>query len=119
MENDKYTLIIQNNATKETFVFDGLDDGSTNHLYHRFELQIDAPEGEYTYCVFRNMRDDVSYTYKVPLKETILDTEDGQVVLKDLQPSTGLLRIGEKVESAYVYDLPKEKDNNSTIYYYE
>lgn len=111
----KFDVILQNNASKEFILLSGLTDTSTSHLYHRFEVDIDAAEGEYTYAVQYNTRDDVEYEFKTPILDTVLHTEDGDVVLRDLQPSTGLLRIGSNIEPVNIY----QKDNNDTIFYYE
>ena len=115
-EFKKYDLIIQNNASKETFLYSGQTDTSTSHLYHKFEdLEIDAPEGEYTYYVLHNTRDDVVYDFAVPLGDTIVHADDKEVLLKDLQPSTGLLRIGDSVKNANTYD----NNDKNTIFYYD
>lgn len=111
----KFDLVLQNNASKEFFTFTGLTSTSSNHLYYKFEVDIDAADGEYTYALFRNERDDVEYEFKTPLLDTILHTGDGDVLLSDLNPSTGLMRIGDKVENTNIYD-----DNKAhTIYYYD
>lgn len=117
-----YDLLIQNNASKESFVFSGLTDESESHLYHKFDLDISAPEGEYTYAVLKNSRDDVSYELMVPLLDTIVNTAEDSVVLSDLQPSTGLLRIGSDVGTVNIYDNTVESgttNNNDTIFYYD
>lgn len=111
----KFDVILQNNASKEFLLLSGLTDTSTTHLYHRFEVDIDAADGEYTYATVYNTRDDVEYEFKTPLLDTVLHTEDGDVVLRDLQPSTGLLRIGSHIEPVNIY----QKDNNNTIFYYD
>lgn len=121
----KYDVIIQNNGSKETFLLSGLTDTSENHLYHRFEAEISAPEGEYTYAVLQNSRDDVNYAFKVPLLDTIVYADGQQVVLRYLQPATGLLRVGKKVEPANIYDnaAPEsgqtQNNDDNTIFYYE
>lgn len=112
----KYDLIIQNNASKQTFLFSGLTDTSETHLYHKFEdLDLDVPDGEYTYYVLRNERDDVEYDFKTPLGDTIVRADGQEVILKSLQPSTGLLRVGSEIKVVNTYDNNKE----NTIFYYE
>ena len=107
---NKYDIILQNNASKQNFLFTGLTDASESHLYHKFEVDIDAQEGEYTYAVVYNERDDVQYEFKTPLLDTILHYgEDESIVLRLLQPNTGLLRIGDKVEPANIYDNNSDK----------
>lgn len=116
MENEKfYDLLIQNNASKEFFRFSGLTDSSTNHLFFEFDLEMDIPEGEYTYASYHNDRDDVEIEYKTPLLSSILHTEDGDVVLRDLQPLTGLMRVG-KPGQRNEYDGGNE---TNTVFYYD
>lgn len=114
----KYDLLLQNNASKEFFYFVGLEDNSYNHLYYRFNVDLSGcKDGEYTYAVLRNDRTDVVYELKTPLLSTILHTGDGNIVLRDLQPGTGLLRIGDGVPVyENVYD---ETQDNNTIFYYD
>lgn len=113
---ENYDLIIQNNGSKQTFLFSGLTDTSENHLYHTFEeLDLDVPDGEYTYYLLRNERDDVVYDFKVPLGDTIIHADDQEIVLKDLQAPTGLLRVGSEIKPTNTYDNNKEK----TIFYYD
>lgn len=114
----KYDLLLQNNASKEFIYFTGLDDLSFNHLYYRFNVNLyGLPDGEYTYAVLVNNRDDVIYDFKVPILMTILHTGDGDVLLRDLQPATGLLRIGDGVP---VYEnIYDETQDNNTIFYYD
>ena len=111
----KYDVIIQNSASKQTFLLTGNTDTSESHLYHRFEVEIDAPEGEYTYVCVRNDREDVEYEFKTPVLDTIVHIGDEELVLRDLQPSTGLLRVGNDITAANTYDNNKEK----TIFYYD
>ena len=111
----KYDLILMGNASRQFFLLSGLTDTSTTHLYHRFLVEIDAEEGEYTYAVVRNERNDVEYEFKTPLLDTIIHTQDGDVVIRDLQPSTGLMRIGNEIAPVNMY----QKDNKNTIFYYD
>lgn len=111
----RFDIILQNNASKEFLLLSGQTDTSTTHLYHKFITELDAADGEYTYVVVRNERDDVKYEFKTPVLDTIILTDDGEVVLRDLQPSTGLLRIGDEIKPVNIY----QKDNNDTIFYYD
>jgi len=112
----KYDLLIMNNASKEFFVYSGLTDESTNHLYYQFDVELDVPDGEYTYALYRNNRDDVELDLNIPLLNTIIHTGDGDVKLNDLQPSTGLLQIGPQ-EPHIVNEYDKTQDNNLIFYY--
>lgn len=112
----KYDLIIQNNASKQTFLYTGMTDTSESHLYHLFDVELDVPRGEYTYALIYNDRDDVEYIFSTPLLDTVIRYgNDDMMVIRLLQPNTGLLRIGEDVEPENVY---AKDDNNDTIFYY-
>ena len=116
IKQPKYDLLLENNASKEFFIYSGLTDISDNHLYYRFDTELDVPDGEYTYVVLINNRDDVEYDLNIPILNTILHTGEGDVLLRDLQPSTGLLQIGDGVPVyENVYD--KTQDNNLIFYY--
>lgn len=111
----EYTLILKNNATSKYEVVDDLENVSVTELYLQFEdVVLDLPDGEYTYAAFVNERDDLTYDFKEDLLSTIITTgEDESIELRDLNPFTGLLRIGD-VKLDLIYD-----DNNKKEYYYE
>lgn len=116
-----YDIILRNNASGEFFLLQGLIDRAETELYLEFEeVELNVPDGEYTYAAFVNDRDDVSYTFKTPLLDTIVHTTDRDIVLKDIQPFTGLMRVG-NVESINIYDEENVEypydDNNDIIYY--
>ena len=112
-----YTVLLQNNASKEYFRFDKLKNISDSYLYYKFDVTLDVPDGEYTYICFVNNRDDVEYEYKNPVQDTILKIEgEDDIILKDLQPSIGLLRVGDKVPVENVYE---EGNEDNTIFYYD
>lgn len=111
----KFDLIIQNNASKEFFTYSGLTDESVSHLYHEFGLELDVPDGEYTYVVFVDERDDVEYELKTPILSSILHTGDGDVLLRDIQPLIGLLRVGQTAVQENIYD----KNEEQTIFFYD
>lgn len=113
--NNKYDLLLQNNASKEFFTYSGLTDTSDSHLFYQFDVELDVPDGEYVYAVFINNRDDVEIELKTPILSSILHTEDGDVILRDIQPGTGLLRVGEDMQVVNIYDDKEEK----TIFYYD
>lgn len=113
-----YTLILQNNSTKKEYYFDGLENHSGNALYLQFNLDLDDfASGEYTYACFYNDREDCEYEFKDVLLDTLIKTGDGNVILRDLQPELGLLRIvgnNESIEASKpVY---REKDTEFTYY---
>ena len=58
----------------------------------------------------------MEYEFKTPLLDTILHYgDDESIVLRLLQPDTGLLRIGTTIEPENTY-IPDE--NNDTTFYY-
>lgn len=112
---NEYTILLQNNASKEYFRYDKQTNLSNSHLYYKFDIVLEVPEGEYTYVVFPNNRGDVEYEYKNPVQDTILRVNGEEIVLKDLQPSIGLMRAGKEVKQDNIYD--KGNDNNKIFYY--
>ena len=92
---NSYTILFKNNSSNEVYRVDKAFNHSINHLYLEFrDIDLELPEGEYTYACFLNDRDDIVYDYKADLMESVLDTAEGKVKLKDLHPATGLMRVG-------------------------
>lgn len=115
-DTNKYTVLLQNNASKEFYNYSGLTNESPSHLFYKFNVELDIPDGEYTIAVFINNRDDVNYEFKTPLLETILKVEGyDDIPLRDIQPSLGLLRIGEKAPAENIYE--GGNDDNKIFYY--
>lgn len=51
---EKYTLLIQNNVTKQFYVYD-LNKISEDTLYYCFDVEVgDVPDGEYSYILYEN-----------------------------------------------------------------
>ena len=110
----KYDLFFQNNGSKQVFSVKGVE-GTTNEYYLTFE-EFDMPEGmedgEYTYVVFTNERNDVEYEYAACLLDSYAIVDGEKYEFSKLKPLTGLLRIGEpKNDSIYT------KSNNENIFY--
>lgn len=108
-----YDIFLQNNASKQEWVVTGLENTSDNNLYLRFEdfaMPTDAPEGEYTYAVIFNGRDDVTYELKDVLLESILHTGEGDVKLSILRPLIGLMKYGEVKSDNKTYRTDVNKD---------
>ena len=109
-----FDLIIQNNASREFFLYQGLENVSATELYIEFDdVDIDAPDGEYTYALICNDNSGVTYTFRTPILDTIVAVNGENIILRQLSPYTGLLRVGTP-ESTDVYD-----DENNTTYYYD
>ena len=91
-------------------------EGECSELYIEFD-NLDIPDnaqnGEYSYAVIFNGRDDVEYEFKNVLLDSVVKTDDGNVLLRDLKPIVGLLRIGK------VKELNEYKGNTTNNYYYK
>lgn len=112
-----YNILFQNNGSREFFFVSGLTNVSTNELYLRFD-DIDLPEGmedgEYTYAVFTSKgEDEFEIAPKTPILDTILTADGQDIVLKDLCPILGLMRVGAAPQTN-IYD---GEENNKTFYY--
>lgn len=115
-----FDIILQSNASREVFVLRNLDNVSQTNRYLEFidvTLPDGAEDGEYTYAVIFNDRDDVAYEPNAVLLKTIVKTSEGDYYLGDLKPITGILKVG-KPQPLNTYNTDKEKDNK-TIYYYK
>lgn len=112
-----FDILLQNNASKEIHILKGLTNVSESHLYLDFkdvEMPMEVKDGEYTYAVIYNEREDVTYEVNTILMNTLVKTDEGSVILADLKPITGLLRVGD-IESITNYP----KDENKKVYYYK
>ena len=112
----KYDILLQNNASKEYFIFSGVESTVENNLYVEFD-DFEMPEkvknGEYTYAVLRNSLSGVTYNCKNGLMDSLVEYSGQTYQLVDLRPLTGLLRVG-KIEDKNNY---QEKPKNKTYYY--
>lgn len=112
--DDLYTVILQNNASKEFTVLEGLRNVSLSHLYLRFDdVEVTLTDGEYTYCCFVNNRDDVEYSLTTPILDCEIITGEGTVLLSDLHPAIGLLRVGH-IDGVY-----NNMEERKTFIFYE
>ena len=120
--NMKFDIIFMNNASKKVKILqkqENVSDGKDCLLFENVEL--DLPDGEYTYAAIFNTRDDVRYDVKNDLLETIVMTDEGNVPLRVLRPFTGLLMVKNEDKKTLFYN-PKREDGvytqNLTIFYY-
>ena len=118
----KFDIIFVNNASKKVKILQRQENVSEDQECLRFEnVKLDLPDGEYTYAVICNVRDDVRYDVKNDLLETIVSTNDGNVPLKVLRPLTGLLMAKNENKKTLFYN-PIRRDGvytqNLTIFYY-
>ena len=120
--NVKFDIIFMNNASKKVKILQKQENVSEDNDCLRFEnVELDLPDGEYTYATIFNARDDVRYDVKNDLLETIVLTDEGNVPLKVLRPFTGLLMVKNENKKTLFYN-PKREDGvytqNLTIFYY-
>ena len=112
-----YNLLLFNNSTKQTKAYFSLVNNG-NNLYYDFNVDLDDLDcGEYTYFVIRNDRNDVTYEFKNSPLETLVHTSEGDVLLKDLTPETGLLKVVSEGETET--DKPTYRDTNVEFTYYK
>ena len=118
----KFDIIFVNNASKKVKILQKQENVSEDKDYLCFEnVELDLPDGEYTYAVICNERIDVRYDVKNDLLETVVLTDEGNVPLRVLRPFTGLLMVKNENKKTLFYN-PKRKDGvytqNLTIFYY-
>jgi len=107
-----FDIILKNNATSKFTIVTGQENVSITALYLQFDVDLDLPDGEYTYCVVGNDRDDVVYDLKEDILSSTITTEESTIEMRDLNPYIGLMRIGDPVLNAV-------SDDNKKEYYYE
>lgn len=103
-------LLVQNNADKRIWDFQGIYPDEVNHLYIvflNFEIPSELPDGEYTYALL------AGDSAVIEKKADFLETTFNGVKLKDLHPAIGLLRIGVLADSNSFYEAAEPKN-----YYY-
>lgn len=105
-----FDMIIQNNASKQEYVIQGLTDKGNPmaYLFEDFEMPEGAQNGEYYGVLIWNGRDDVEYELKDVLLDTILHTSVGDVLLRDLRPEMFLLKYGTITNEVLSLDGDKE-----------
>lgn len=117
-----FDIIFVNNASKKVKILQKQENVSEDKDYLCFEnVELDLPDGEYTYAAIYNARDDVRYDVKNDLLETVVLTDEGNVPLKVLRPLMGLLMVKNENKKTLFYN-PKREDGvyaqNLTIFYY-
>lgn len=110
-----FDIILQNNTSKVNTILRHQNNDSLNHLYLEFnDVDLDIPDGEYTYIVIGNDNEEIEYEIKTPILESLIKYEDKQITFNDIHPRIGILRIGD-VEPVAEY----VKENNNEYIYYE
>ena len=117
-----FDIIFVNNASKKVKILQKQENVSEDKDCLRFEnVELDLPDGEYTYAVICNERIDVRYDVKNDLLETIVITNKGNVPLRVLRPFTGLLMVKNEGKKTLFYNPTREDGvytQNLTIFYY-
>lgn len=118
----KFDIIFVNNASKKVKILQKQENVSEDNDCLRFEnVELDLPDGEYTYAAIFNARDGVRYDVKNDLLETVVMTDGWNVPLKVLRPLTGLLMVKNENKKTLFYNPKKEYRvyaQNLTIFYY-
>jgi hypothetical protein len=117
-----FDIIFVNNASKKVKILQKQENVSEDKDYLSFEnVELDLPDGEYTYAAIYNSRDDVRYNVKNDLLETIVMTDEGNVPLKVLRPLMGLLMVKNEEKKTLFYNPTRDNGvytQNLTIFYY-
>ena len=117
-----FDIIFVNNASKKVKILQKQENVSEDKDYLCFEnVELDLPDGEYTYAVICNERIDVRYDVKNDLLETVVMTDEGNVPLRVLRPFTGLLMVKNEGKKTLFYNPTREDGvytQNLTIFYY-
>ncbi len=128
VDTKKYSIILQNNATKDLSTFGRVRSVSESPLYLKFvisdgwqsEWWDHLPDGEYTYYAYADNTVSGTTSDYNNGSSTVLDCDiidvatEERVTLRDLNPYIGLLRIGDVEPTSNEYDDSKYK-----TYYYE
>ena len=120
--NMKFDIIFVNNASKKVKILQKQENVSEDNDCLRFEnVELDLPDGEYTYAAIYNALDNVRYDVKNDLLETVVMANGRNVPLKVLRPLTGLLMVKNENKKTLFYNPTKEGrvyTQNLTIFYY-
>lgn len=110
-----FDLILQNTASKQEFLIQHLEDTSESwlqYVFDNFKMPDEAQYGEYVGALYRNDRDDCVYTLKDVITETVIETEEGTVRVRDLRPELFILKyVGFPEKEPYL-------EENKNYYYY-
>ena len=115
----KFSIILQNRASKVEYLLTGLTNSSQNilaYVFEDFEMPEGAEYGEYTGILFIDNRYDSVYDLKDDVLSSTVSTAEGTVEVRHLRPEVFILKYASDGEdgSAVVF---VEKDTN--YYYYE
>lgn len=117
----KYDLFFQNNGSKQIYEILGVKEAGCSPYYIEF-VNLDMPEdmqdGEYTYFVFANSRDDVTYEFNEILGKSVAVVDGKKYSFMDLKPLMGIMRYGDpSSDNKYIYaEQDKNKDNKGWLY---
>ena len=100
----KFTLILKNNTSNEVTIYDNLHGEMTLSKVTFDNIIIDSEDGEYTYLLFLNYRDDVEYIFYNNIIDSVVKIKNNYIPIKNLRPMIGILKIdNNKIENS-VYE---------------
>lgn len=111
-----FDLILQNTASKQEYLIQGLTDTSDSwlvYVFENFQMPEGAEEGEYYGALYRNFRKDCEYELNDVITETLIHTNEGDVRVRDLRPELFLMKFGDVVSQS------KFREENKNYYYYK
>ena len=90
---NSYTLLIQNNTTKQVWQFT-LHNLSSNSFYYDFDFEMpdDATSGEYNYWLFWNTYDDYELDISNDVINSTIKFKNKELKVKDVIPETGIIK---------------------------
>lgn len=111
-----FDLILQNTASKQEYLIQHLKDTSDSwlqYVFDGFQMPEGAQYGEYIGALYRNYRNDCQYTLSDVITDTLIETREGSVYVRDLRPELFILKYvgGEGDGKAYM-------EENKSYYYY-
>lgn len=115
----KYDLFFQNNGSKQIFEILGVNDVGCSPYYIEFEnldMPSDMQDGEYTYLIFANSRDDVAYEFNNILQNSVAVVDDNRYRFLDLKPLIGIMRYGDPSSEFLYREDNKNKENKGWLY---
>lgn len=125
-----YSLILQNNITKEVRIFNLENINPSNSIYYKFDIRLpdDFQDGEYSYLLFENpnkldvlininnINDTKIYDGSILVTYNEILTENTNILIAGFPIpvcGSGLLAVGEYHSDIYQYN----KQNKYTSYY--
>lgn len=112
-----FDLLLKHNSSNKWFAFSAIEPNIDNGLYYTFndfQMPETAPYGEYVYFLVEHDENMIEYIFKDTPLNTIVRTDTGAMLLKDLKPLTGLLKFH---NPEHVNPSETERDTSKEIIY--